>query len=82
MFYNAKTEITKMKTYYTTGFKGHYPVGTSAIVIAENEVEAKALLLETLSKYGLAEKNKDTEITFTQVHTRTKGAIILQDGDY
>lgn len=33
-----------MNIYTITGFQGHYPVGTSAIIVANDQYEAAALL--------------------------------------
>lgn len=64
-----------MKVYYSTDFRGHYPVGTSAVVRAENAEEAQRLLSEALEQAGLVFNGTLTEF-------KGKGAVVLQDGDY
>lgn len=69
-----------MSVYVNTKFDGFYPVGTSAIVIADDKKEAKDILNKELIRHGL--KPSSIESQFEKVKTRTKGAIILNDGDY
>ena len=69
-----------MKVYTSTNFNGHYPVGVSAIVVADSIGLACVLLEQELKKAGLEqvvnrEDMKELDLT-------TKGAIILNDGDY
>ncbi len=64
-----------MKVYYSNDFSGHYPVGASAIVRAENAEEAQRLISEALEQAGLKFNGTLTEF-------RGKGVVILQDGDY
>ncbi len=37
-----------MAIYTCTGFKGHYPVGTSAVIVANGEEHARRLLLASM----------------------------------
>ncbi len=64
-----------MKTFYTTDFTGHYPVGTSAIVRAESMEEAAFMLDAELFKQGL-------RFDGTFVELKGKNVIILNNGDY
>jgi len=69
-----------LKLYYCNTFKGHWPVGTSAIVFAENEEMAIHRLLQTLEVYHLPQ-----EETPKMVHVPFPAepeTIILQDGNY
>lgn len=72
----------RLKVFYTDDFKGHYPVGTSAIVLAETKEEAKLLLDEELRKVGLLEKNKDGYEIYELPHKGKPVALIINDGDY
>lgn len=74
----ANAKISKqLKVYYNTDFEGLWPVGVSAVVIAESETQAIELLTEELQKQGLVYRGTMHEIDIT-----TASAIILQNGDY
>jgi hypothetical protein len=64
-----------MKVYYSNDFSGHYPVGASAVVRAENAEEAQRLLSEALEQDGLKFNGTLTEF-------KGKGVVVLQNGDY
>lgn len=68
-----------MKVYVCTDFNGVWPVGTSAIVIAEDARKARVLLDIELANRGLTQ-NKP--FTLTEVSTTQAVALVLQDGDY
>lgn len=69
-----------MRIYTNTSFKGHYPVGTAAVVRAENQTEAAAILNSMLQElHNLpGDVEPDNMIEFTD---NTIGRI-LNDGDY
>lgn len=73
-----------MYVYYIKGFPGHYPVGTSAIIVASDRLEAFSLLASKLKvehflELGIQDVNmKD----FIQLDTTDAHAVVLQDGDY
>jgi len=67
-----------MKVYYSTDFKGFWPVGTAAIVIAEDEAQAKSLLELQIKDAGLP----PSKFTVKELETSETKAIILRDGDY
>lgn len=74
----ANAKISKqLKIYYNTDFEGLWPVGVSAVVVAESETQAIELLTEELQKRGLVYRG-----TMHEIDTTTASAIILQDGDY
>lgn len=74
----ANAKIAKqLKVYYNTDFEGLWPVGVSAVVVAESEMQAIELLTEELQKRGLAYRG-----TMQEIDTTIASAIILQDGDY
>lgn len=74
--------MKKLKVFWTDDFKGHYPVGTAAIVLAESFEDARILLNEELRKAGLLEKNKDGYEIYTLPHKDRPFALIINDGDY
>lgn len=45
-----------MKAFYNNSFQGHWLVGTSAVVVAENEVEAAEKLEFELVEQGLKQR--------------------------
>lgn len=72
-----------MNVYYITGFPGHYPVGTSAVIVAPDRVAAFGLLQIALKKHGLDLDIKDVSPKqFIQLDTILPHAVVLQDGDY
>lgn len=72
-----------MKVFYITGFKGHYPVGTSAVIVAPNRVVAVSLLIKKLREHGLHLSLKDVNPKdFKQLDVLQPHAVVLQDGDY
>jgi hypothetical protein len=69
-----------MKVFVCTSFTGHWPVGTSAVVVAESaEVAAKALQKQ-LALIGLAQEIEAADME--EIKTREHCVRILQDGDY
>lgn len=72
-----KLETQRLKVYYNTDFEGLWPVGTSAVVVAESAEQAELLLTDKLAAIGLAYRGTMTEINLT-----VPNVIILQDGDY
>lgn len=72
-----------MKVYMCTDFKGVWPVGSAAVVVAATKAKAKIRLLETLKNWKhLDEKNLDLDFTMEEVDTTKTSATILNDGDY
>jgi hypothetical protein len=69
-----------MKVFYNNSFQGHWPVGTSAIIIAKNEQEAKIILENKLEVIGLKQEVSLGDLV--EVKTNKELAIILQDGEY
>jgi hypothetical protein len=67
-----------MKVFVNTNFTGHWPVGTSAVVLAETKEIAVDILNQKLIKIGL---NGDAVIEETYELIET-GVYILNDGNY
>lgn len=69
-----------MKVFTCAGFRGYYPVGTSAIVVAEGPLLAAALLQEELKKVGLSQDIDHRSMI--EVDTMKPSCEILNDGNY
>lgn len=77
---NAPPTLT---TFLVTGFKGHYPVGTAAVVYAHNREEAKRLLHGELLCQRLGDDNPDDwTLTPLTPPPGKPGAHVLLNGDY
>ena len=69
-----------MKVYTHNSFTGHWPVGTAAVVVAEDRDMAVTLLEGKLKDIGLPQKiNRDDLMVISIAHPV---AVILRDGDY
>lgn len=66
--------------YYNKSFTGHYPVGTSAVVVAPNNVVAAEMLEEELKNHGLSQKIHPKEME--RLTTYRPSGVILNDGNY
>lgn len=70
-----------LRIFTCTNFKGHWPVGSAAVIIAENESDARSELWNTLKSRGLGNDDPskweliEIEPTSTQIR-------ILCDGQY
>jgi len=69
-----------MKVFTCNNFYGHYPVGSAAVVVADDVNVAKQMLLDELRRVGL--DPGDRKLEMIQVHTSKPRVIILVDGDY
>jgi hypothetical protein len=69
-----------MKLYTCTGFKGFWPVGTAAVMVASTQAEAKEMLEAELAKLGLHQTLPMDEIV--NVNLSKAAAHILLDGNY
>jgi hypothetical protein len=67
------------KVYYSKDFKGKWPVGTAALIVANDEEEARTLLKAKAQELGLP---GDDKFTVHRVSRAEVGVIILHDGDY
>lgn len=68
-----------MKVYTIKGFRGHYPVGTAAIVVAENLDRATELINHELDSEGLPPIHTDE---LTEVDLSEESVDLLCNGDY
>lgn len=68
-----------MKVFTHNKFEGHWPVGTAAVVVAENTAQAKDYLDHFLAESGLPDCDKNDFVELPLVD----GAVsILCDGAY
>lgn len=68
-----------MKVWYNVSFKGVWPVGTAAIVVAKTAQDACRLLQYQLpAAQAKTVKPED----FVEIDTTKEYAIVLRDGDY
>lgn len=70
--------MLNMRVFVCTNFVGHYPVGVSAVILADDVDQAKRFLLNELELAGLKQDGDDLE--FEEIDT--EGAYILDDGNY
>lgn len=69
-----------MKTWTCNSFKGHYPVGVGAVVVAENIETAIIRLEEDLNLAGLPQTIKPEQLTpLPRYHRYVR---ILTNGEY
>lgn len=66
-----------MKVFTCNSFKGHYPVGVGAVVMAEDAKEAATLLEAVLVDRGLQQ-----DIAPEQMVEMQHQVVILCDGNY
>lgn len=72
-----------MNIYITTKFKGHWPVGSSAVIIAKDEDEAIGHLKSALTPKGLGDQDwAEVKESLTTISPKKARAYILTDGDY
>jgi len=69
-----------MNVYFNNCFTGHYPVGTAAVVVAENPEEAAEALNRSLVDMGLEETAVPGEMVL--LSTTFESVTILNDGNY
>lgn len=62
------------------GFSGHWPIGTSAIVVDETKEDAKKALVDYLENNMDLPQKDDLELA--EVFPDVAGVFILNDGDY
>lgn len=71
-----------MKVYTCTEFKGYWPVGTCAVVVAENRSHAAHLLTLQIIAQGLPKQMPLSHEDMIEIDTTVQGATILLDGNY
>lgn len=68
-----------MKVFYNREFRGHYPVGTSAVVIADNAADAADALEAELCTHGLGQSVSERDMIELEMKPQV---VVLQNGDY
>jgi hypothetical protein len=69
-----------MKVFKITGFDGHWPVGTAAVVVAKDTYQAAKILQASLEESGL--KRDISEESLIEIDTGLMSVHILCDGNY
>lgn len=72
-----REKMGEMQVYTTVDFTGHYPVGVSAVIVAENEEQARKLIEDELREHGLK-----FDGTLRRINSTAPRAFVLQNGDY
>lgn len=70
----------KLKVFTCTEFKGRYPVGTAATVVAIDAEDAAVLLTGYLYGLGLGQSIKAEQMV--ELDTSKIGVKILNEGEY
>lgn len=68
-----------MKIFYNTGFKGHWPVGTAAVVVASSAEEAAVLLTRELGLITLPQAIEPNSMIELEMKPQV---VVLADGNY
>lgn len=71
-----------MKVFTCTNFHGHYPIGTAAVIVADDKAAALTALLQILSEVGLPQTPEDIDCLVLQEVPMSPGVMILCDGNY
>lgn len=68
-----------MKVFYNSEFRGHWPVGTSAVVVAVDAEMAAYMLGEELAAMGLPQQVPPNDMIELEMKPQV---VVLQNGDY
>lgn len=68
-----------MRVFYNRSFAGHWPVGTSAVVVAVNPEAAARALEDALREANLGQVVQTHEMIELELAPQV---VILQNGDY
>lgn len=68
-----------MKVFYNRTFDGHYPVGTSAVVVAYDAYDAADRLEAELRTMGLEQRIATVDMIELEMKPQV---VVLQNGDY
>ena len=69
-----------MKAWTVDSFEGHYPIGTAAVIVAENISTAITILEDKLRQEGLQQQIKPDQLV--PLSSGTSCVRILNDGNY
>lgn len=68
-----------MKVFYNRQFRGHYPVGTSAVVVAYDAYDAADRLEIELRSQGLEQRVDTRDMIELELKPQV---VVLQNGEY
>jgi len=68
-----------VKVFTCTTFNGHYPLGTAAIVVADDQGRARKMLGRELVKAGLSLRKEDEVL---ELDMEAPHAKVLCDGNH
>ena len=68
-----------MRVFYTNDFRGYYPVGASAVIVARDLDEAYRLMTSRLIAMGLGVNNSD--FTIKELSTDSTQVVVLRVKD-
>lgn len=71
-----------MAIFTNKTFSGHYPVGTAAVVCAENQEDAAQLLNGYLAGMGLVQDEPVVAEQMVRLDEKKLGVRVLCDGNY
>lgn len=71
-----------MRVWTNVTFRGHWPVGTAAIVVAETAERAAYFLNKQLDSQGLRQVPPIPADEMVEVDTTKVNVVILLDGEY
>ncbi len=69
-----------MNIYTSTDFRGHWPVGVAAIIVAKDKRQGVRLLEADLKKRGLEQKVSAKDLVL--ISTDLPQVLVLNDGEY
>lgn len=76
----AENQPVTLNVYSCTGFRGRWPVGTSAVILAHDEHEACQRMEAALADVGM--RQEINPATIIRIHGATAGVVVLNDGEY
>jgi hypothetical protein len=68
-----------VKVFYNREFRGHFPVGTSAVVVAYDAYDAAERLAAELRDIGLGQCVATSDMIELEMKPQV---VVLQNGDY
>jgi len=79
--FNTNVRKGRMIVFTSTSFVGVWPVGTAAIIVADNKSQAEMLLRKELRRRRLKQP-KDLTLDLEEVPTHDERVLVLLDGEY
>jgi len=70
-----------MKVYYCNNFKGHWPVGVCALIIAPDPETGMEMLNMKLNSLGLRQ-GQFNSLILTEVDVKHPDVLVINNGDY